>query len=139
MLEQGVGRSFFSSDTHLFMSAKLIIYITGKPTLHGHKRREFLWSPAHSCYLYEGSEIEAAQFNAKFERAMKNNADLNPRVKVIESAGAESAPPFSPPPPSVCPLTPDQELERAEAAFNRFAPERLKKKTGPKPQSTVEV
>jgi hypothetical protein len=121
------------------MSVKLIIWIPGKPTLHGHKRREFLWSPAHNCYLYEGSEIEASQFNAKFEKAMKTNSDLNPRVKVIESRGAESAPPISAPPPVACPLTPEEELERAEAVINRIAPERLKKKTGPKPQTTVEV
>ncbi len=123
------------------MSVKLIIYISGKPTLHGHKRREFLWSPAHSCYLYEGSEIEAAQFNAKFEKAMKTNADLNPRVKVI--ASAESAAPISKAPePSVAvgggEFSIEEQLEKAEAVLTRYAPERLKKKTGPKPQA-VEV
>ncbi len=119
-----------------FMSALLIIFITGKPTLHGHKRREFLWSPAHSCYLYEGSEIEAAQFNAKYEKAMKTNADLNPRVKVIETASA--APISDVVSGEIPPITIEEKLEQAEAVFSRYAPERLKKKSGPKPQA-VEV
>jgi hypothetical protein len=124
------------------MSAKLIIYITGKPTLHGHKRREFLWSPAHSCYLYEGREIEPAAFNAKFEKAVRNNADLNPRVKMIEYEDAESVPPISRNAASPRPepeLSIDEQLERAEAVINRFAPERLKKKTGPKPVASAAI
>ncbi len=121
------------------MSVKLLIYISGKPTLHGHKRREFLWSPAHSCYLYEGSEIEAAQFNAKFEKAMKTNADLNPRVKVIETASAESAAPISAAHAAPAKeLSIEEKLDAAEAVINRYAPERLNKKSGPKPQ-VVEV
>ncbi len=119
------------------MSVKLIIWIPGKPTLHGHKRREFLWSPAHKCYLYEGRVIESAEFNAKYEKAMKTNSDLLPRVKVIEIASAESAAPISAPPTAapeapVAPLTIAEQLDRAEEVINRYAPERLKKKTGPK-------
>ncbi len=123
------------------MSVKLIIWIPGKPNIHGHKRREFLWVPAFSCYLYEGKEIEPSAFNAKYEKAMKNNGDMLPRVKVIETASAESAAPISTPnlPPPAPELTITEQLEKAEAVIERYAPERLKKKPGAKPQPPVTV
>ncbi len=132
------------------MSVKLIIWIPGKPNIHGHKRREFLWVPAFSCYLYEGKEIEPSAFNAKYEKAMKNNGDMLPRVKVIETASAESAAPISTPatpspvsapnlPPPTLELTITEQLEKAEAVIERYAPERLKKKPGAKPQPAVTV
>ncbi len=107
------------------MSAKLIIWISGKPTLHGYKRREFIWSEAHKCYLYGGAEIESSEFNEKYDKAMKTNADMNPRVKVVGTNGSSVTNGL---------VT----LEQAEEVFTRLAPERLKKKTGPKP-ATVEV
>ncbi len=119
------------------MSVKLIIFITGKPTLHGHKRREFHWSPAHGCYLYEGSEIKPSEFNAKYEKAMKTNSDLLPRVKVID-ASAESAAPISDKTPAGETFAIEEQLNQAEAVINRYAPERLKKRQGAKPQA-IEV
>ncbi len=108
---------------------RLIIYVTGKPNLHGHKRREFLWSPAHKLYLYGGSEISAEAFNEIYEKAMKTNADMNPRVKVVD-AGATVAiqhVTFTTPPAP-------QEIteEQAVAVLQRLAPELLKKKPGRK-------
>ncbi len=109
--------------------SRLIIYVSGKPLLHGHKRREFLWSPAHKCYLYGGKEIEAAEFNAIYEKAMRTNADMNPRV-LVTNADASAAP--------IAPVATiaahEITTEEAEAVLARLAPERLKKKTGPKPR-----
>ncbi len=120
--------------------AKLIIWIPGKPNLHGFKRREFLWSESHKCYLYEGKEIDIAEFNVKYEKAMKTNYDMNPRVKVIDAKDS-----IRPPAPSVQPtlqvssmaVSRSLTLDEAEAVVQRLAPERLKKKTGPKPHAPV--
>ncbi len=107
--------------------AKIIIWLAGNPKVHGYKKREFTWSEPHGCYLYRGVEYTLADFNAAYERALKTNADLLPRVKVLLPAG----------PSEDTPLTDDQMLEQAEAVFLRLDPTRLKKKTGPqsgKPQ-----
>lgn len=121
------------------MPVKLIIWIPGKPSIHGHKRREFLWSPAHNCYLYEGKEVDPTAFNAKYEKAMKNNADLLPRVKVIQFEDAKAVPPISDPLTPPVPPSIDEQLDQAEAVIMRYAPERLKKKTGPKPPAAANV
>lgn len=121
--------------------SRLIIYVTGKPNLHGHKRREFLWSPAHSLYLYGGKEIEADQFNAAYEKAMKNNADMNPRAKVVASIGVQAESPTSNSggPAAVTNVTVAHEttVDEALAVLERLAPERLKKKPGRKPNEAV--
>jgi hypothetical protein len=133
------------------MSTKLIIYVGGKPLLNGHKQREFIWVPAYGCYLYEGQEIPASEFNVKYEKAMRNNADMNPRVKVVSdspcSVSCSCAPlaitTATPPPYSVTVVpTPVERVitaEEAEAVLQRLAPERLKKKTGPKPKPVLQV
>lgn len=106
--------------------SKIIIYINGNPKVHGFKRREFTWSEPHGCYLYRSREYELYEFNELYEKAMKTNADMLPRVKVLLSvdAGAQT------------PLTDEQMLDQAEAIINRIDPTRLKKKTGPTPQKT---
>lgn len=111
----------------------LILYVPGKPLLNGHKQRNFLWSAAHACYLYEGAEIEAADFNAKYELAMKTNADLRPRVRVIDAGNATVAVGEGSPagPAPVATIT----VAAAESVLERLAPHRLKKKTGPKPRA----
>lgn len=123
------------------MSANLIIYVTGKPLLHGHKRREFLWSESLGLYLYGGKELAAEEFNAAYERCLKNNADMNPRVRVV---GGETVSVKDPAEPLLkidvaAPRT--ITLDEAEATMARLAPERLKKKTGPRaPQmATLDV
>lgn len=121
------------------MSVKLIIYISGKPSLHGHKRREFLWVPTHGCYLYGGEEIEPSEFNAKFEKAMKTNSDMNPRVKVIEikAEPPKAAPPTTDKPKEDPPKDPpvefpiEKQVTDAVAVLAKYAPERLKKPTRP--------
>ncbi len=113
--------------------AKLIIYITCKPVLHGFKRREFLWSEVHKLYLYGGKEISLAEFNAIYEKAMRTNADMRPLVKVLDVT-PEPAPTIQ---VSQMAVSRSLTLEDAEAVINRLAPERLKKKTGPKPHTPV--
>lgn len=65
---------------------KLIIWIPGKPLLNGYKRREFRWSEPHACYIYRGRELGPEEFNAEFDHAFKHNSDLQPRVRVVDSA-----------------------------------------------------
>ncbi len=114
---------------------KLIIWISGRPNLNGFKRREFVWSEPHGCYLYMGREFAPSEFNEAFEKAFKNNRDFYPRAKVIETDEAPANAPAASTPISTKPepLT----LEIAEAFIMANAPERLKKKTGPKPAENI--
>lgn len=118
---------------------KLIIYIPGKPSIHGFKRREFLWSAIHECHIFMGREYDAAEFNDAYAKVMKTNRDMNPMVKVVQAeVAAVAAPaPVAPlaPPPIVDPSTPlaqsrEITVDEAEEVLLRLAPERLKKKTG---------
>ena len=94
--------------------AKLIIYVSGQPSLNGYRIREFKWSEPHRKYIYLGQEIEENEFNALMEKAARNNADLHPKVMVI-------------PQPE---LTDEQKVEQAEKVIEAIHPERLRKKTG---------
>ncbi len=118
------------------MSAKLIIFVNGRLSINGHKMREFKWNDAHGSYIYEGAEISAEDFNAKYEKAMRNNADLRPRVKVVSFAGMAVA-------PVAAPITTisarEVTVEDAVAVLARLAPDKLKKRTGPKPRLPEEV
>lgn len=115
--------------------SKLIIWVGGKPLLHGYKVREFKWSAGHGCYIYGGAEIEDRDFNAVYEKCLKNNADLGPRVKVVSTGAVMVA--FVPKPePSPARADPPQAheitLAEAEAVVARLAPERLRRR-GPRP------
>ncbi len=110
---------------------KLAIYINGKPNIHGHKRREFTWSPTHGCYLYEGRELDATEFNAVFERCEKRNSDMQPLVKVL-SVGNEIPPPPAPTSPAPKAASTEITADEAEAILQRLRPERLKLKPGRK-------
>lgn len=122
------------------MPAKLIIWIAGKPLLNGYKQREFTWNALYSCYIYEGREIDASDFNEVYAKAMKHNSDMNPRVRVVKvSAPARIESPVQAVVHIAPPTTPEEELQAAEAVIMRLAPERLKKKTGPKPAAALDV
>lgn len=122
--------------------SRLIIFITGTPNVHGHKRREFLWSPAHKLYLYEGKEIEDVDFNAKYELAMKRNHDMNPRIQVVATGGAPKIvervvvkTEVSAPPPTMT-------IEDAVDVLARLAPEKLvapPRKRGRPPTKVAEI
>ncbi len=62
--------------------AKLLICCAGRPALNGHKRRTFLWSEEHKCFVHEGRELDEAEFNACSEAVFKKNRDLFPYAKV---------------------------------------------------------
>jgi hypothetical protein len=118
---------------------KIIIYVPGKPIVHGYKRREFIWSEPHKCHVYMAREYELSEFNEAFEKAMKNNRDMNPMVRVIELDAAKPAPaaaaPLAPPPiinPVATISAHEVTVEEAEEVLLRLAPDRLKKKAGPK-------
>ena len=96
--------------------AKLIIYVSGKPSLNGFRIREFKWSEPHRKHIYLGREIEEQEFNALIEKAWRNNSDLHPKVMVIAQQE----------------LTEDQKIEQAERLLEELRPDRLRKKTGAK-------
>ena len=107
------------------MSTKLAIYVTGRPNFYGHKRREFIWSQEHGIYLYRGLVIAPEEFNEVYAKALKNNADMAPMVKVLSC---------EPEPARVTTVEPPSQitLKEAEEAIRRLAPSRLKKKPGRK-------
>jgi hypothetical protein len=110
---------------------KLIIWVSGRPSLNGYRIREFIWSESHKRFIYEGKEFAPEEFNAKFEKAFQNNQDLMPRAMVasvgpVSQVVVKTTPPPSPAAPRV--FTLDEALEIVQ----RDAPERLKKKPGPK-------
>ncbi len=81
--------------------SKLIIYLPGRLAVNGHKRRNFLWNGEYGSYVFEGKPIEIEQFNATFDRAMKNAAEhMKVRVKVVEVTAASPAAPESVAPPA---------------------------------------
>ena len=116
----------------LFMSAKIIIYLTGKPSLNGLRRREFQWSGAHGLYLYENRDLELHEFNAKYDKALRTNSDMRVLVKVVGAAPIEQTAPID---PEV--VAGQITIEEAEAAMRRLAPDRLKKAPGRKPHREV--
>ena len=119
--------------------AKLIIYVTGKPLMNGYKVREFQWSEVHRCYLYEGRELDAAEFNEKWEKAYRNNGDLSPKVRVTDAGNPPTPAPANPAPlPEPTPPA-EPTLDEALAIVQRLAPDRLKAKPGRKPSAHVEV
>lgn len=118
--------------------SKLIIYVGGKPSINGFRRREFIWSDAHKCFIYEGVEIDERDFNAKVEKAFRNNQDLNPRVKIVQFSDDPiiTIQPPMPVMPDVTTITAARvfSLAEAESVMARLAPDRLKKTPGRKPR-----
>lgn len=75
--------------------SKLIICCAGRPALNGHKRRTFLWSTEHNCFIHEGRELTETELNAQVEGVCKKNWDLRPYVKVVrfsDGSGPAAAP-----------------------------------------------
>lgn len=104
--------------------SKLIIWVSGRPQIDGHVKREFRWSETHRLFIYEGREFTDAEFNAKFERAWATNDDLRPRAKVVSTSTSSAAEPT---------------VDEAVATLQKLAPELLKKKPGPKQMLEVVV
>ena len=50
--------------------------------MNGHKRRTFMWSAEHNCFIHEGRELSETELNAQVEGVCKKNWDLRPFVKV---------------------------------------------------------
>jgi hypothetical protein len=127
------------------MSTLLAIYINGKPRIHGHKRRDFLWSEKDGIYLYEGKMWKAEEFNEAFLRCEKRNYDMAPLVKVIAvepTAPAQPAPAEKPvlaPVVQMPPQVREMTVEEAEAVMWKHAPEKMKKRALPREIRTLEV
>lgn len=76
---------------------KLIIYVTGKPSLHGYKRREFTWSAVHNCHVFQNKEYAPEEFNAVAEKVLRDNQDMHPLVRAVEIAPTPITQPAAPP------------------------------------------
>lgn len=109
---------------------KIIIYIPGKPGLHGYKRREFHWSPSHGLYLFRSRELELAEFNDAWADAYRRHNDMNPQVKVILD-------PVAPPPRAKAPPIAEMMTEDVKPAAERPRAPRTPKQ--PKVAMAMEV
>lgn len=130
------------------MPAKLIICCAGRPAVNGHKRRSFIWSDAHGCYVYESRELDEATFNSIAQEVMSKNQDMrcfakvigageagaDPRVADLERKLAEKQARLETVQASLIAARSATEptLEQAIALIEAQAPERLKKKPGRK-------
>ncbi len=109
---------------------KLIIYVKGKPIIHGYKQREFRWMPKHNCYVFREQEFTPKEYDAIHEKVMMDNQDLRPMVRVLVDV---AAPDEWEAPPAITTITAKEiTVADAEAVMERLAPHRLKKKPGPK-------
>jgi len=115
------------------MSVSLLIYITGKPNIHGYKRREFLWSPAHNLYLFQGKEWSPKDFNEAWLTAMRRNEDLRPMVKVLTAETANVSPPADA--SGLLMGRREPTLDEALEVVKRHAPDKLKKPAGRPPNA----
>ncbi len=113
--------------------AKLILYVNGKPLLHGFHRHEFKWSQPLGCYIYEGKTLTESEFNAIADKVLRGYPDMNPSARIVE---------MSPTVPAVAPVSTisasrEITVDEAEAVLKRLAPEMLKMKPGRKPIHAV--
>ena len=75
--------------------AKLIIWCPGRTIVYGFKRREFLWNEEYKCYVFRGRQFDELEFNSVVDKALLDNQDMNPRVKVVSTA-TKAAKPLAP-------------------------------------------
>ena len=118
--------------------SKLIIWVPGRPLINGPRRGKFEWSAKFECYIYEGRELDAADFNAKYPQAMKSAHESRPQVRVVETVDvAVSAAIKAPATIATISVAREITVEEAEDVLQRLAPHRLKQKTGPKPKAAA--
>jgi len=114
------------------MTMKLIIWVPGKPLIHGFVRREFKWSEKHKCYIHGGKEYTPEEFNAVAPQAFSRGEDMHPCAKAIVEA--EAAPKAAPPPAPVTTISAKEITEDdAVAVLMRIAPHRLRRGPGRPP------
>jgi hypothetical protein len=104
---------------------RLIIWVGGRTMVHGFKRRGYLWSETHRCYIYLGRELTDREFNGVIDKALREGEGMYPSVKIVSFSEEKS-------------MAPDVTAQQAEEIMQRLAPERLKKKPGPKQLMEVE-
>lgn len=105
--------------------AKLIICCKGNPAVRGYKLYEMLWNDERRLYVYQGREFDELEFNDVVEKALDRHKEFHPFVKVVSTSGKAV--------PQVITVSARQiTAEEAEAVLKKLAPERLKKKPGPR-------
>lgn len=62
---------------------RAIFCLRAKVNIHGHRIREFVYDPVRDLHVWQGRELESAEFNARSREVMLSNADLSPFVLLI--------------------------------------------------------
>lgn len=62
---------------------RAIFCLRAKPYLHGFQIREFVYDPVRDLHVWQGRELEPAEFNARSHEIMAANADLHPFVLLV--------------------------------------------------------
>lgn len=111
---------------------KLIIYCGGQPSFYAYKRREFMWDNDRKVYVYKNKVYsDLNEFHADVVKVLAGNTDLRPGVMVLPEVVASLAADELPP-PEVATIAAEVTLDVALEVVQRLAPDRLKKKSGPK-------
>jgi hypothetical protein len=116
--------------------SKLIIYVTGRTLFHGFARGPFKWHKPTGLYRYEGREFSEAEFNKIVDKVLHDYSDMNPSVRITEFS---STAPAIPEPVAQIHNGHEVSLYDALSVVERLAPEKLKRKTGPRPQRFAEA
>lgn len=103
---------------------QFIIWVTGKPNLYGYRRRDFKWDANLNLFIFQGKIFDESTFNETVREAFEHHADFHPMVKLISTPAVEDLDSVP------APITVEQAIE----VLLREAPDRLKKKPGPKPE-----
>jgi hypothetical protein len=106
-----------------------LVYLKGSPLVQGHVRMRFRWVPKYALYLWDGKETEAKDLDEVCDTVFVKQPiyrQMFPSVKITPGTNA-------PQPPQEKEITLDQALEVVE----RYAPHRLKQKTGPKAKAEL--
>lgn len=126
----------------LHFMTKLIIWVPGKPNLHGYRRRDFAWSEKHKCFVHDGKEYTPDEFNAVAEKVFRRSEDMHPCVRAFDD-GQKAAPVRPAPAPAPLPVATITAREITEedavATLMRLAPHRLKKSKQAARAEVIEV
>ena len=113
------------------MALQFILYVTGKPRLHGVRKREFMWSNEHGCYVFESRTIDEKEFNLIVPQVLRKYEDMRPAVKIVTPESELQTAPLISDIPDIPPTAPREiTLDEAVAVIQKLAPDRLRNRPG---------
>lgn len=118
--------------------AKFIAYLTGKPIVHGFRRKDFIWMEQFQAFVLNQNVFTEHEFNKVAER-LHDFRHLEPKIKCVDSErkpiDLDEAAPVPQPPPKPTPEEKRQmTITQALEVLQTHAPHLLKKAPKPAPE-----